>query len=87
MSVNQYENVLNSDEISYILNNNTTISSRSLLDTNNVVKFYIELSDSIKNSLKTIIGLDLYNVTDIPMRWIKGDTLPHLDRGTTSKNS
>ena len=29
------------------------------------------------------LGLDLSNVTEIPMRWIKGDTPSHIDRSST----
>jgi hypothetical protein len=29
-------------------------------------------------------GLDLSNVSEIPMRWIKGDTSPHIDVGTSN---
>jgi len=82
MSVNVYENVLNDEELSFILTHSLTISSRELLTTNNnVIKFYIKLPITIKNSLKNAIGLDLYNIKDVPMRWIKGDTKPHIDMG------
>lgn len=42
------------------------------------------MTDTIRNALFDRFNLDLTNVTQIPMRWIKGDTLPHFDVGSTS---
>ena len=44
-------------------------------------RFSIEITDSIRSALATI-GLDLSEVTSIPMRWMKGDTVPHVDTGS-----
>lgn len=37
----------------------------------------------MKQSLTSCFGLDFSNATEIPMRWIKGDTNPHVDVGST----
>lgn len=44
--------------------------------------FTVPLSDSIKETIRERIGLDLSTVANIPMRWIKGDSLPHVDRSS-----
>jgi serine/threonine-protein kinase len=45
------------------------------------VYFKIILTDSLKSALSTRLDLDLSNIMEIPMRWIKGDTMPHTDKG------
>ena len=41
----------------------------------------IALTDSIRAALASI-GLNLSGVPTVPMRWIKGDTVPHMDKGS-----
>lgn len=84
MSVNKIVNVLSHEEIFTILNNVTVINKKSELSiTSRKVKFSIELPDDIKNSLTIKLGLNLSGVTNVPMRWVKGDTEAHIDRGET----
>jgi hypothetical protein len=45
------------------------------------VYFKITLTEGLKSTLSTSLALDLSNITEIPMRWIKGDTMPHKDQG------
>ncbi len=47
------------------------------------VYFTIELTDCLRSSLQTRFGIDFSTVERIPMRWIKGDTHPHIDRGAS----
>ena len=47
------------------------------------IYFTITLTDSLRSALQTHFGLNLSSVQTIPMRWIKGDTVPHVDRGTS----
>ena len=47
------------------------------------VYFKITLIDSLKSTISACLGLDLSNITEIPMRWIKGDTMPHKDKGNS----
>jgi len=49
--------------------------------TDGYVTFNIPLTSSIKNTLYE--NFDIY-LDNIPMRWIKGDTLPHVDLSTNS---
>jgi len=41
--------------------------------------FTIELTNNIRTTLQTRFGLDFSNISNIPMRWIKGDSFPHID--------
>jgi hypothetical protein len=45
------------------------------------VTFTVELTPEIKATLHDRLGVDLSTVQSIPMRWIKGDTTPHIDTG------
>lgn len=53
---------------------------------NGSIYFTINLTSTIKQALLNALDLDLSNIDNIPMRWIKGDTLPHIDRGIQSFN-
>jgi hypothetical protein len=48
-----------------------------------MIYFTIHLTDTIRSTLYTRLGLDLSSVSEIPMRWIKGDTSPHIDSGAS----
>lgn len=76
---------LTESEIALLLNDAATVAARQTLDDSpsHSVSFTIQVPDAIKEALKSRIGLDLYGVKDIPMRWIKGDTAAHADRGLT----
>lgn len=76
-------NVLTDEQISNILNDPEVLNARVQLQHQNTHSFSIKLTDDIKSSIYEILGLDLYNVDKIPMRWIKEDTLPHIDVGST----
>jgi len=82
-----YTNVLNDEDISLITSLETvSLAQEEILNraTSFSVKFTSVLPDSIKDILKTKLGLDLFSITDVPMRFIKGDSKPHVDKGETS---
>jgi len=85
-----FTNFFSQDDISYINQLPEVLAAKSKVDANsynNKESFTITLTDSIKVSLETHMGLNLSNVSTIPMRWIKGDTKPHIDMGSTSFNN
>ena len=45
-------------------------------------RFTVRLTESIRSTLETRFGLDLTDVLELPMRWIVGDTAPHVDSGS-----
>jgi hypothetical protein len=59
------------------------IVGRAKLETTSVVNFTIPVTETIRDSLETTFGLDLSTRSDIPMRWIQGDTASHFDSGRT----
>ena len=79
-----FSNILSSEDINYLKQLPEVLDAKAKLDTytsHGRVYFSISLTNSIRSALETHLGLDLSNVTTIPMRWIKGDTLPHIDTG------
>ncbi|NDB86558.1 MAG: hypothetical protein EB127_28250, partial [Alphaproteobacteria bacterium] len=53
----------------------------AVFENNGSVYFKITLTEGLKTTLSARLGLDLSSVTEIPMRWIKGDTVRHADQG------
>jgi hypothetical protein len=80
-------NIISFGDITELLNNSDVKLNKEKLSIQNVVKFSISLSTVIKKKLEDSLSIDLSNVSTIPMRWIKGDTLPHVDKGETEFNT
>lgn len=78
-----YTNVLSQEDINYILNLPEVLDAKIKIDskTEGSVYFSILLTPSIKTTISNYFNLDLSNIESIPMRWIKGDTKPHVDKG------
>jgi hypothetical protein len=57
------------------------VAARARVAGSRVVYFTIPLTDSIRQVLEERLGLSLATVSQIPMRWIQGDTAPHIDTG------
>jgi hypothetical protein len=78
-------NILSPSEINDIVNNPVVQIHKAYLshtvESNKVVKFSLPLAPDIRDKLSTRLGISLSLSHTIPMRWIKGDTLPHIDRG------
>ena len=76
-------NILSPTEINDIVNNPVVQTHKAQLsntvESNKVVKFSLLLTPDVRDKLSTRLGISLSHT--IPMRWIKGDTLPHIDRG------
>ena len=81
MSVTVLHNLLSSIEIQTLLDHDDVIKNKEILNQENVVKFAIELSETMKNKLSIGLGIDLSKINHIPMRWVKGDTESHKDFG------
>jgi len=77
-------NIFSNEDIDFLLSLPEVSVAKAKVDTqSNVVCFNITLTDIIRNALHERLGLDMTNVSTIPMRWIKGDTAPHIDSGST----
>jgi len=74
-------NLLSSNEIADIVNDPVVQSNKEKLSTLDKVDFSIQLSDEIKHKLENGFNISLSQITSIPMRWVRGDTPPHIDKG------
>jgi hypothetical protein len=82
-----FYNIFSNEEIEYLGQLPEVSDAKAKLNSqssSSVVYFSIKLTDNLKTSLTSCFGLDFSNVSEIPMRWIKGDTKPHIDVGSTS---
>lgn len=87
---NQYTTVLSSNDLSYISNLPEVGAARTRLDTYSGsanIYFSIDLTESVRASLLDSLGLNLSGVSSIPLRWVKGDTAPHVDLGHSRFNN
>lgn len=85
----KYDNILSNDKINYILNLSQVINAKNNIDSKNInsIYFTISLPTFIKESIYQSMGLNLLNIKNIPMKWIKGNTPSHIDKGTNSFNN
>ena len=79
------ESFLSPEDLEYICSLPEVQTARTQLDTmgGGRAQFTIELTQSIRSTIMSRFGLDLSAMTKIPMRWIKGDTAPHIDSART----
>jgi hypothetical protein len=70
-----------SEEIATIMNDPIVTLNQNKLS-KGMVHFSIPFSESIKSKLEKV--MDVSQVTTIPMTWVRGDTLKHIDQGTSS---
>jgi hypothetical protein len=76
-----YTNLFTTDELNYLANLPEVLEARDRLTESSRVYFSVSLPESIKSTLHTRLGLDLSSISNVPMRWISGDTHPHIDVG------
>jgi len=72
-----FMNVLTDDDISLLLQNETVASVLS--SDAKKTRFRMPLPDTVKEKLKSGLGLDLFSVQEVPMMYIRGDLAPHVD--------
>jgi sugar lactone lactonase YvrE len=76
-------------DIEYILSLPEVLSARERIDAlsnDGSIQFNITLTTSLRSVLLSRLNLNLENINEIPMRWIKGDTMPHIDKGKSDFN-
>jgi hypothetical protein len=80
-----YTNVLSKEELDYFNNHPNVLKAKTSLDAKNTGKIYfsVPITNVIRDTLQKYFGLNLSVVSQIPMRWIKGDTEPHIDVGSS----
>jgi len=81
-----YKNVLSNEELDYFNNRPEVLVAKASLDTrgSGMVYFTVPITNEIQSTLQSRFGLNLSVNSQIPMRWIKGDTSPHVDIGASN---
>jgi len=80
-----YQNVLSEDELEYLNNRPEVLLAKTSLDakTSGMVYFSVPVTESLRATFQSRFGLEIPADSQIPMRWVKGDTAPHIDVGTS----
>jgi hypothetical protein len=81
-----YTNVLSNEELDYLNNRPEVLVAKASLDSkqSGMVYFSLPITSEIQTTLKSRFGLNISVDSQIPMRWIKGDTAPHVDVGAST---
>jgi hypothetical protein len=84
--MSSFTNVLSADDLLTIHQLPEVLAAKAKVDASEagMIYFSIELTDSMRAALQERFGLDLSSVSSIPMRWMKGDTAPHIDRAASA---
>jgi hypothetical protein len=78
---------LSNTDIDSLLNLPEVIRSKEQIDAqkhSGAIYLNASLDDSLKEKISQQLGLPLSGLDTIPMRWIKGDTKPHIDKAERS---
>ena len=81
-----FSNLFSDEIIEYLSQLPEVITAKEKLDAgrpSSVVYFTIPITEAMKTALQSRLDLDVSSISEIPMRWIKGDTAPHIDSGST----
>jgi hypothetical protein len=71
--------LLSDEQIAQILENPKVQEARTRLANGHQLSFTVDLSEPVQDRLKESWGMSI--PSDVPMRWIRGDTPAHVDSG------
>ena len=76
-----HTNVLLSEDIQYLNNLPEVLAAKASLEgrPSGMIYFSVGITDGIRTALESRFGLTIPVGASIPMRWIKGDSSPHVD--------
>jgi hypothetical protein len=79
-------NLLSTEELHYLNTLPEVLAAKASLDsrTSGVVYLSVPVTEPIRATLESRFGLQISVGASIPMRWIKGDTVPHVDSGPST---
>ena len=84
--MSSFDSVLTPEDIEYIFSLPEVQAAKTKIDgvSEGKIYFKIALTDSIRAALQSRFGLTFEGISELPMRWIKGDTTPHIDRAVSA---
>jgi len=84
MSCSILPNLFSDDELDFILELPEVKNAKKKVDsltTHGSIYFSIDVYPQLKNTLECFMKNGISGIKRIPMRWVKGDTKPHIDNG------
>lgn len=84
MSCSIQPNLFSDEELDFILELPEVKNAKKKVDsltTHGSIYFSINVYPELKNALQSFMKNDISEINRIPMRWVKGDTKPHIDNG------
>jgi hypothetical protein len=81
-----HSNFLSNEELEYLNTLPEVLTAKASLDSRSsgMVYFSVAITSVIRDTLESRFGLHFSVGSSIPMRWIKGDTAPHVDIGQST---
>ena len=81
-----FQNLLSEDDLYYLQTHPAVLAAKAKLDARRTGMLYLSVpaTDSIRAALSS---LDILVEDSVPLRWIKGDTAPHIDSVVSSNPS
>ena len=80
------QNIFTQEELSFFLNSSQVLAAKEKVDKleKGSIYFTIPLTTGLRTLIQNVFNLDFSSLNSIPMRWIKGNTLPHVDKGIST---
>jgi len=82
MATKTIYNIFSMEQLDELLQHPHTVAVKP--QQNGKVSFTIPLTASIRSTIETHFNIDLSRTSELPMRWIMGDTPPHVDAGASA---
>jgi hypothetical protein len=89
MMTHVYPHIFTTEELTGFLESDEVVQAKETIEqqSSGSVYFTIPFTNALKEKLSSVFSIDLSQLHELPMRWIKGDTLPHVDKGSHSFDS
>jgi hypothetical protein len=77
-----HTNIFSSEELAALNLLPEVLDAKEKLSSSSVQYFTIPNTNAIRSVLLSRLGLNTSSISQIPIRWIKGDSASHVDSGT-----
>lgn len=81
MATRIISNIFSREQLDELIQHPHTTAAKPQQD--GKVSFTVPMTESIRTTLEAQFHIDLSRISELPMRWIKGDTSPHVDAGAS----
>jgi len=79
-----FTNVFSPQDVAYLNQHPEVLCAKAKAESgSDSVYFTVPLTPSLRSTLTRVFNMDLRAIQAVPMRWITGDTKPHIDVGSS----